>query len=190
MTGCPSTADLVEKHLDHVIHSCCPPQAPLVGPVVKGYHLAAWLLPNPLANAYILQYHCGMRRLLWDWGRQSQSASFPRPVEPAGLTPSPPTAPHRSLASARGAGSRGGARGDSQQFYLPLLSLQGFPGDASSKEPAGQCRRRCKRCRFVPWVRKIPWKRAWQPTPVFLPGESQGQRRLVGSIELDTTEAT
>jgi len=40
-------------------------------------------------------------------------------------------------------------------------------------------------------VRKIPWRRAWQPTPVFLPGESHGQRSLVGySKESDTTEAT
>jgi len=31
---------------------------------------------------------------------------------------------------------------------------------------------------FDPWVRKIPWRRAWQPTPVFLPGESHGQRSL------------
>ena len=31
-----------------------------------------------------------------------------------------------------------------------------------------------------PWVRKIPWRRAWQTTPVFLPGESQGKRGLVG----------
>ena len=31
-----------------------------------------------------------------------------------------------------------------------------------------------------PWVRKIPWKRAWQPTPVFLSGESHGQRSLAG----------
>ena len=33
---------------------------------------------------------------------------------------------------------------------------------------------------FDPWFGKIPWRRAWQPTPVFLPGESQGQRNLVG----------
>ena len=33
---------------------------------------------------------------------------------------------------------------------------------------------------FDLWVRKIPWRRAWQPTPVFLPGESHGQRSLVG----------
>ena len=46
---------------------------------------------------------------------------------------------------------------------------------------------------FDHWVRKIPWRREWQPTPVFLPGELHGQRRLVGyspwgSKELDTTE--
>ena len=48
---------------------------------------------------------------------------------------------------------------------------RGFPGDTSSKEPICQCRRH-KRSRFDPWVRKIPWNRARQPTPVFLPGES------------------
>ena len=37
----------------------------------------------------------------------------------------------------------------------------------------------CKRPRFDPWVRKILWRRKWQPTPVFLPGESCKQRRLV-----------
>ena len=34
------------------------------------------------------------------------------------------------------------------------------------------------RCGFGPWVGKIPWKRAWKPTPVFLPGEPYGQRSL------------
>ena len=37
-----------------------------------------------------------------------------------------------------------------------------------------------KRHRFDPWVGKIPWRRAWQPTAVFLTGESHGQRSLVG----------
>ena len=62
---------------------------------------------------------------------------------------------------------------------------RGFPGGACGKKPACQCRRR-KRCGFDPWVGKIPWRRAWQPTPVFLPGESHGQRSLVSykSIEL------
>ena len=38
----------------------------------------------------------------------------------------------------------------------------------------------CRRPRFNPWVRKIPWRREQQPTPVFLPGESQRQRSLAG----------
>jgi len=53
------------------------------------------------------------------------------------------------------------------------------PDDAGGKEPSCQCRR-SKRHRFDPWVGKIIWRRAWQPTPVFLPGESCGQSRLVG----------
>jgi len=52
-------------------------------------------------------------------------------------------------------------------------------GGASGKESACQCRRH-ERCRFDPWVRKIPWRRAGQHTPVFLLGESHGQRSLVG----------
>ena len=43
----------------------------------------------------------------------------------------------------------------------------GFPGGTSGK--AFSCL--CRRCRFDPWVRKIPWSRKWQPTPVFLPGK-------------------
>ena len=39
---------------------------------------------------------------------------------------------------------------------------------------------RCKRCGFYPQVVKIPWKRAWQHTPVFFPGEYYGQKSLVG----------
>ena len=59
------------------------------------------------------------------------------------------------------------------------MKEKGFPGGASGKEPACECRRR-KRHRFDPWVEKIPWRRAWQSTLVFLPGESRGQRSLVG----------
>ena len=69
-----------------------------------------------------------------------------------------------------------------------------FPGGSSGKEPACQCSR-CKRHGFDSWVGKIPWRRAWQPIPAFLPGESHGQRSLAGyslwSVkESDTTEAT
>ena len=64
-------------------------------------------------------------------------------------------------------------------FKLYVLSWSIADGGASSKEPACQCRRP-KRQGFNPWVRKIPWRRAEQPTPVFLPGKSHGQRSLMG----------
>ena len=67
--------------------------------------------------------------------------------------------------------------GDENILELERWCL-GFSGRASSNELACQCRRH-KRCGFDSWVRKIPW-RAWQPTPVFLPGESHRQRSLAG----------
>ena len=63
------------------------------------------------------------------------------------------------------------------RFSLHPLMNNGLPRWHSSKESTCQ-RRRCKRHRFDPWVRKIPWSRKWNPTPIFLPGESQGQRSL------------
>ena len=74
------------------------------------------------------------------------------------------------------------------QIRRGLTEREGFPGNAS-KEPACKCRRHVT-CRFNPWVRKIPWQRAWQPTSVFLPGEPHGQRSPWVYKELDTTEAT
>ena len=64
----------------------------------------------------------------------------------------------------------------------------GFPGGSEGKASA---------CNagdgFDPWVGKTPWRRKWQPTPVFLPGESHGRRSLEGYSprgpkELNTTE--
>ena len=52
----------------------------------------------------------------------------------------------------------------------------GFPGGSDGKRICQQCRR----LRFNPWVRKIPWRSDWLPTPVFLPGESNRQRSLAG----------
>ena len=60
-----------------------------------------------------------------------------------------------------------------------------FPGGARSKETTCQCRIH-KRPGFHPWVGKIPWRRAWQPTPVFLPGESHEKamiQQLTGTDE-------
>ena len=59
------------------------------------------------------------------------------------------------------------------------MKLKGFPGGSAGKEPICQCRRD-KRQGFDPWVGKIPWRRKWQPTPVFWPGNKQ--RSLVGYI--------
>ena len=60
-------------------------------------------------------------------------------------------------------------------MYICIVRL---PWCLSGKETAYQCRR-CKRLRFDSWVRKMPWRRKWQPTPVFLPGKSHGQKSLV-----------
>ena len=70
----------------------------------------------------------------------------------------------------------------------------GFPGDTSGKEPACQCRRR-KRRRLDPRVRKIAWRREWQPTPLFLPGESHDRGAWWATVhgvtrESENTEAT
>ena len=51
-------------------------------------------------------------------------------------------------------------------FMFVYMKNKGFPGGASGKESTCQGRRP-KRCEFGPWVGKIPWRRAWQPTPVF-----------------------
>ena len=72
--------------------------------------------------------------------------------------------------------------------------MGGFLGGASGEEPSYHYRRH-KRHGFDPWVGKISWRRAWHPTPVFLPGESRGQRCLGGYSpwdhrELDMTEVT
>jgi len=65
----------------------------------------------------------------------------------------------------------------------------GFPRGSEGKSVCLQC----GRPGFDPWVRKVPWGRKWQPTPVFLPGKSHGWRNLVGYSpwghkESDTTE--
>ena len=61
-----------------------------------------------------------------------------------------------------------------QCYHLQMMNtfadIEGFPGSTSGKESACQFIRH-KRCEFDPWFWKIPWRRKWQPTPVFLPGE-------------------
>ena len=72
-----------------------------------------------------------------------------------------------------------------RQASQVALVVKNLPASAADGRDVG----------FNPWVRKIPWRRKWQPTPVFSPGESHGQRNLVGYSpwghkELDMTETT
>ena len=54
-------------------------------------------------------------------------------------------------------------------------NVKGFLSDSDGKDLL-----QCRRSGLNPWVGKIPWRRKWQPTPVFLPGEAHGQRSLAG----------
>ena len=71
-------------------------------------------------------------------------------------------------------------------LYIIIFLVYSFPSVSDSEEStykAGE----------LHWGRKIPWRREWKPTPVFLPGESHGQKNLVGCSpwsckESDTTE--
>ena len=79
-------------------------------------------------------------------------------------------------------------------IFTTVHFVKGFPGGTSAKEHTCQCSR-YKRCSFDSWVRKIPWRRIWQPTPVLLPGESCAWRSLMGYSlwglkELDMAEMT
>ena len=80
------------------------------------------------------------------------------------------------------------------QIKQVCICVGGLPGGTGGKEPTCQCRRTKSR-QFDPWVKKIPWRRKCQPTPVFLPGKSHGQRSLAGYSpwgckESDSTEHT
>ena len=61
-------------------------------------------------------------------------------------------------------------------FKLSCGRRQSFPGVSNCKEPT--CQKETKRYELGPWVAKMPWRRAWQPTPEFLAGESPGRRSL------------
>ena len=61
-----------------------------------------------------------------------------------------------------------------------IIKTLGLPVGTSGKEPACQCRR--QEAWFDPWVGKIPWRQAWQPTPVSLPKESHGQSSLQTTV--------
>ena len=77
-------------------------------------------------------------------------------------------------------------------YFWAQLFILCFPVGTRGKESTCQYRRH-KRHEFDPWVERTPWRKKWQPTLVFLPGEFHGQRSLVGNSpwgrrESDTTE--
>ena len=92
------------------------------------------------------------------------------------LTPLPP----HSLSRAKASGPRilWGLVRNTDCWPHPGVSdlLDGFPNVSSGEKSSCLCRR----LMFDPLVEKIPWRRKWQPTPVFLLGKSHGQRSLVG----------
>ena len=69
------------------------------------------------------------------------------------------------------------------ELFFPVQMFGRFSCSSVNKEftcNVGVCLQ-CRRCRLDPWVGKIPWRRKWQPTPVFLPGKSHGQGSLMGN---------
>ena len=118
------------------------------------------------------------RILVWVAIPFSRGSFQPKDWTRASLNPSP-SSQHQSAACGW---ESWGMEGVSSFLLWPLklgliYLLKGFLGGASGKEPSCQWKRH-KRSGFNPWVRKIPWRRAWPPTPVFLPGELHGQRSL------------
>ena len=71
-------------------------------------------------------------------------------------------------------------------ILLALLTPPGVPSGSVVLSGSHQCRR----CGFHSWARKIPWRRKQQPTPVFLPGESHGQRSLGATVHGVTKSGT
>ena len=108
----------------------------------------------------------GSQRVVHDWGANtftSLSGCWHRPDLAFGFTWSLlPSAGHHIATVSSG-------------YKAMTKHCLGIPGGTSGKESACQCRR-LKRLGFYPKVGKMPWRRKWQPTPVFLPRESQGHR--------------
>ena len=80
------------------------------------------------------------------------------------------------------------------EFLIYVHCIRGFPCGSGGKEPALQSRRP-KSCGFNPWIETMSWSRAWQPSPVFLPGKSPwteepDKLQPMGSQRGNTTDMT
>ena len=101
---------------------------------------------------------------------------FPGNLPNAGIKPSPPALADGFFIT-EPPGKQTLVHGLNYYYYFCRICINlGLSWWLSDKESSCQYRR----CGFNPWVRKMPRRRKWQPTPVFLPGESPGQRSLVG----------
>ena len=125
---------------------------------------------------------CKWRRLASNRGLRSEPRPLPE-ISAVCWSPDPPLAAAGASQGGRDLGSPLVSAcwgGEGKAFlWVPLDRPLGFPGGTNRKEPTCQHRRH-KRSRFDPWAETTLWRRAWQPTPVFLPGESHGQRSLAG----------
>ena len=117
-------------------------------------------LTSSISSSLVLRAPCG----------------FPQPRAPSSSLTSPATSPLAGPLSSSLSFSPVLSGYTSVLCCLFVCLHLGLPWWLCGREPACQCGRHG----FDPFAGKIPWRRGWQPTPVFLPGESHGQRTLEG----------
>ena len=78
---------------------------------------------------------------------------------------------------------------DTEHFFMGLLTIYGFPGGSDGKESACNAGDLGSIPGFHSWIGKIPCRREWLPTPVFLPGEFHERKSLVGYSPWDRRES-
>ena len=122
------------------------------------------------------------------WETQVQSLGWEDPLEKEMATHSSTLAwkihGQRSLVCYSPWGHRESDMTEQLHFDFHSTQASGLPRWLSGKESTCQC----TRLRFDPWVWKVTWRRIWQPTSVFLPGKSYGQRSLESYIVHDVTK--
>ena len=90
---------------------------------------------------------------------------------------------HTGAQKSVGAGPPGSVLVSFQAIWFLMEVPWGFPGGSVSKEASGECRK----SRFDTWVRKIRWRRKWQPSPAFLPGDPMDRGAWQTTVSIITT---